>query len=58
MGNGELSHLEELQRRHKELDKLIKEGYTNYLSDENLVKMKQEKLAIKRQIEKLESKAA
>ena len=50
--------LEELHRRHKELDKLIKEGYTNYLSDESMVKMKQAKLAIKRQIEKLESKAA
>ena len=54
-----MSHdLEELHRRHKELDKLIKEGYTNYMSDESLVKMKQAKLQIKRQIEKLESKAA
>ena len=58
MRNGELSYLEELELKHRELDNLIKEGYTNYLSDENLVKMKQEKLAIKRQIEKLQKKVA
>jgi len=50
--------LEQLIARHRELDKLIQEGYTNYLSDESMVKMKQEKLAVKRQIDKLESKAA
>ena len=50
--------LEELHRRHKELDKLIQKGYTNYLSDESLVKMKQAKLQIKRQIDKLQDKAA
>lgn len=46
--------LELLIARHKELDKLIENGYTNYLSDASMVKMKQAKLQIKRQIEKLQ----
>lgn len=54
----ELSHLEQLELRHKELDKLIQEGYTNYLDDVHLVKMKQEKLHIKDTIEKLKKKVA
>lgn len=45
------SHLEHLQARHLELDKKITEGYTNYITDKNLGKMKQEKLMVKRQIE-------
>ena len=58
MSNGELSHLEELELRHRELDKKIKEGYTDYLDDASLHKMKQEKLHIKDRIEKLKKKVA
>ena len=58
MGNGELSYLEELELRHRELDKKIKESYTDYLDDASLHKMKQEKLHIKDQIEKLKQKVA
>lgn len=45
--------LDQLIARHKELDKLIQEGYTNYVSDASMVKMKQAKLQLKRQIDKL-----
>ena len=58
MSNGELSHLEELELRHRELDKKIKEGYTDYLDDTSLHKMKQEKLHIKDRIERLKQKVA
>ena len=58
MSNGELSHLEELELRHRELDKKIKEGYTDYLDDASLHKMKQEKLQIKDRIERLKQKVA
>lgn len=52
----EKSHLEQLILKHRELDKQIQEGYTNYLDDAHLVKMKQEKLVIKQQIDKLQKK--
>ena len=58
MSDKELSHLEQLELRHKELDKKIKEGYTDYLDDASLHKMKQEKLHIKDTIEKLKKKVA
>jgi len=58
MSDKELSHLEQLETKHRELDRLIKEGYTNYLADEHLTKMKQQKLLLKRQIEELKKKAA
>jgi hypothetical protein len=58
MSNGELTYIEELELRHKELDKKIKEGYTDYLDDASLHKMKQEKLHIKDRIEKLKKKVA
>lgn len=48
--------LNELQERHKTLDENIKNGYTNYISDSSLNKMKQEKLMIKRQIVAIEAK--
>jgi len=48
--------LKELQTRHKTLDENIKRGYTNYLGDQHLGKMKQEKLMLKRQIVDLETK--
>jgi len=53
MSNGELTYIEELELRHRELDKRIKQGYTDYLDDASLHKMKQEKLAIKDKITKL-----
>lgn len=42
-----------LEQRHKFLDENIAKGYSNYLSDESLGKMKQEKLYVKRQIESI-----
>ena len=45
--------LDQLIARHRELDEKIKEGYTDYLDDASLHKMKQEKLLIKDQIERL-----
>lgn len=48
--------LQELQTRHKTLDENISRGYTNYLDDQHLGKMKQEKLMLKRRIVELETK--
>ena len=48
--------LKELAARHKMLDENIARGYTNYLDDAYLGKMKQEKLMLKRQIVELETK--
>ena len=48
--------LKELQDRHKKLDENISRGYTNYLDDQYLGKMKQEKLMIKRRIVDLETR--
>ena len=39
--------LEQLIARHRELDEKITKGYTDYLDDTSLNKMKQEKLHIK-----------
>lgn len=58
MSDKDLSHLEQLELKHQELDKKIKEGYTNYLDDSSLAKMKQEKLYIKDQIEQVKKKVA
>ena len=49
------SKLESLIIKHKTLDKDIKRGYSNYINDEHLKKMKYEKLNIKQQIEKLKN---
>ena len=46
-----------LESRHRELDKNIERGYSNYIDDTTLNKMKQEKLSIKDQIEKLKNEA-
>lgn len=54
----QLSHLESLELKHKELDKQIEMGYTNYLDDGSLAKMKQEKLYLKDQIEQIRKKVA
>ena len=50
--------LEKLIAQHKELDEKIKKGYSHYLDDASLHKMKQEKLYIKDQIEKLKQQVA
>ena len=45
-------HLKHLQERHTELEKKINDGYTHYLDDVHLSKIKHEKLGVKRDIEK------
>ena len=47
--------LKELQEHHRKLDEDINKGYTNYIGDANLTKMKQEKLMIKRRIVAVEA---
>lgn len=47
------NHLASLQERHTALDKKIKEGYTNYLTDKGMQKMKFEKASIKREIQEI-----
>jgi hypothetical protein len=43
-------HLDQLKNRHTELEKKIKDGYSHYLDDEHLGKIKHEKLGVKREI--------
>jgi len=50
------NQLEALKIRHKDLDEQIKKGYSKYLADANLNKMKIEKLQLKDKIEKLSKK--
>ena len=45
-------HLKHLEERHAELEKKIKDGYSHYLDDLQLCKIKHEKLGIKRDISK------
>jgi hypothetical protein len=45
--------LAELEQLHQRLDKNIERGYTNYMDDASLGKMKQEKLIVKRSIENI-----
>ena len=45
-------HLKHLEERHSELEKKIKDGYSHYLDDEHLGKIKHEKLGLKRDIGK------
>ena len=45
-------HLKHLEDRHAELEKKIKDGYSHYLDDMHLGKIKHEKLGIKRDISK------
>jgi len=47
-----IKHLEE---RHREIEYNIAWGYSNYLNDTDMNKMKKEKLMIKDRIEKLKS---
>lgn len=48
----------ELQQRHDELEKNIAWGYSFYLDDVDMKKMKFEKLAVKREIEGLLARKA
>lgn len=52
----DVTHLESLIRRHRQIDLKIQEGYSYYLDDAHLKKMKQEKLYLKDQIECLKKK--
>ena len=45
-------HLKHLEERHSELEKKIKDGYSYYLDDMHLGKIKHEKLGVKRDIGK------
>ena len=47
-------HLKHLENRHAELEKKIKDGYSHYLDDIHLGKIKHEKLGVKREITKTE----
>ena len=47
------SHLERLERRHRDLDKHIAEGFSLYIDDRSLGKMKQERLMVKQEIVKI-----
>jgi hypothetical protein len=51
-------HLKQLQERHAELEKKISDGYTHYLDDEHLGKIKHEKLGVKREIIQTEKQLA
>ena len=47
-------HLKHLEDRHSLLEKKIKDGYSHYLDDIHLGKIKHEKLGVKREIAKTE----
>ena len=49
-------HLKHLEERHAELEKKIKDGYSHYLDDEHLSKIKHEKLGVKRDITETKAK--
>lgn len=51
-------HLKHLEERHAELEKKITDGYTYYLDDEHLSKIKHEKLGVKREIAKIQKQLA
>ena len=51
-------HLKHLEERHAELEKKITDGYTHYLDDEHLSKIKHEKLGVKRQITEIQKQLA
>ena len=51
-------HLNHLQERHAELEKKIKDGYSHYLDDMHLGKIKHEKLGVKREIAQIEKQLA
>jgi hypothetical protein len=50
----DLDHLEALKIKHRELDKKCQEGFSNYLDDASLNKMKIDKAHVKAQIQAIE----
>lgn len=50
----QLDHLQALKDKHRDMDKQCSLGYSNYLNDTDLNKMKMEKARVKAQIQKLE----
>jgi hypothetical protein len=51
-------HLKHLHERHAELERKVKDGYSHYLDDEYLGKIKHEKLGVKREIVQIEKQLA
>ena len=51
-------HLTHLEERHTALEKKIKDGYSHYLDDMHLGKIKHEKLGVKREITQIEKQLA
>lgn len=51
-----LQYIRDLEEEHLILDSQIKEGYSLFVSDFDLVKLKYEKLNLKREIETLKEK--
>jgi hypothetical protein len=49
-------HLKHLEERNALLEKKIKDGYSHYLDDAHLGKIKHEKIFVKREITKIEGK--
>jgi hypothetical protein len=49
-------HIAQLEEKHRVIKQQIAEGYTHYLDDAHLGKMKLEKLIIKRQIVEAKTK--
>ena len=50
----DLDHLEALKIKHRELDKKCQQGFSNYLDDASLNKMKTQKARVKAQIQAIE----
>lgn len=50
------NELAELEAIHAKLDNAVDQGHSNYMSDPLLVKLKQERLTIKRSIEHIKEK--
>jgi len=51
-------HIKHLEQRHAELDKKVRDGYSHYLTDKNLSKIKFEKAAVKCELETTKEKLA
>ena len=47
--------LEMLRQQHADLDRKIQQGYSHFIDDQHLKKMKYEKLILKRRIAEYES---
>ena len=49
-------HIKHLEERHAELEKKIKDGFSHYLTDSGLQKIKFEKAGVKRELEETKTK--